>query len=388
MVTTKGNIKYAFTVLLLLVVVVIGVLYLALPDLFEVSNSETADVHKSDFDLKLDSREQTERLDNFINNSNKNLSLNSSVVEVAKKAGPSVVGIKMTIAGSNDILGIPLGELKAEGSGIIISEEGYIITNYHVVKFSDPDFSLSKNILLEVFLPDGRQVQAEFVGGDERNDIAVIKVIMDKLPLAQLGNSNELEVGERVAAIGNPLGMEFAGSVTVGYISALNRTISIGDTYLELIQTDAAINPGNSGGALVDSAGRVIGINSVKIAVQGVEGLGFAIPINDAVDLAEQLIKHGYVKDRAQFGIRGRDISRIFAGIFNTHQGVLVLEAFEDGSAYEAGIRKGDIIVGVNDKRVESMRDLYKVEKHNKKGDTVKVTVVRDERTEKLNVKF
>src|SRR5690606_4250378 len=135
----------------------------------------------------------------------------------------------------------------------------------------------------------------------------VIKINLEDLPVAEPGDSSLLRIGDRVVAIGNPLGMQFAGSVTVGYVSALNRTIVIGDTYLELIQTDAAINPGNSGGALVNSKGQVIGVNSVKIAVEGVEGLGFAIPINDAWDIAKQLIAYGYVKDRASLGIRAAE---------------------------------------------------------------------------------
>ena len=185
-----------------------------------------------------------------ISNTNKNvidktdlietsLTKGSAVTEIAKKVGPSVVGIRMTFANpQSSFFGEELGQSKAEGSGVIISSDGYIMTNYHVVEYADPKYGANNNTALEVFLPDKRQAKAKFVGGDSKNDLAVIKIDLENLPVAELGDSSQLEVGEPAVAIGNPLGMEFAGSVTVGVISALNRKVETEDKTLNLIQTD------------------------------------------------------------------------------------------------------------------------------------------------------
>jgi serine protease Do len=178
----------------------------------------------------------------------------SPVTQIAKKTGPSIVGIRMTVSASvSQFFSSGEGQSKIEGSGIIIGKNGNIMTNYHVVQYADPRNTNQQKVTLEVFLPDKRQAKAKFIGGDPLNDLAVIKIDLKNLPVADLGDSSRLEVGELAVAIGNPLGLEFAGSVTVGVISALNRTVSVEDRTLNLIQTDAAINPGNSGGALVNS---------------------------------------------------------------------------------------------------------------------------------------
>ena len=208
------------------------------------------------------------------------LSEGSPVTEIAKKVGPSVVGIRMTVANpQSQFFGIDLGRSEAEGSGVIISSDGYIMTNYHVVEYADPKNNSSRNTTLEVFLPDDRQTKATFIGGDSKTDLAVIKIDLENLPVAELGDSSQLQVGELAVAIGNPLGMEFAGSVTAGVISALDRKVTTDDKILNLIQTDAAINPGNSGGALVNSRGQVIGINTIKISVTGVEAWDLQFPL-------------------------------------------------------------------------------------------------------------
>jgi serine protease Do len=377
----RKNESFAHIVIIvfLVLVIIVGTAYIVLPRMKgreTYRQEDPADILER---LEKEAAGRTaERVSEYLENSRKTLREDSSVADIAEKAGPSVVGIKMSLADAGQFLGLPLGELKAEGSGIIISEDGYILTNYHVVSFADPESLFSDRSLLEVFLPDGRETTAKFIGGYPRNDIAVIKVELDDLPVAEMGDSSSLRIGEKVVAIGNPLGMEFAGSVTVGYVSALNRTIVIGDTFLELIQTDAAINPGNSGGALVNSKGQVIGVNSVKIALEGVEGLGFAIPINDAWDIAKQIIAYGYVKDRATLGIRAAVISKTFARMFNTHQGIFVLETTAGGSAEAAGLQTGDIIVRIGDRKMETMGDIYKIEKDYKAGDTVEITFVRD----------
>ncbi|MCX7710813.1 MAG: trypsin-like peptidase domain-containing protein [Clostridia bacterium] len=307
------------------------------------------------------------------------LAKGSAVTEIAKKVGPSIVGIRMTVANSyGRFFGDDLGESKAEGSGVIITADGYIMTNYHVVEYADPKNRASKNTTLEVFLPDKRQVKAKFIGGDSKNDLAVIKVDLTGLPAAELGDSSKLEVGEQAVAIGNPLGMEFAGSVTVGVVSALNRKVEADDKVLNLIQTDAAINPGNSGGALVNSQGQVIGINTIKISVAGVEGLGFAIPMNDAKPIVDQLIMFGYVKGRPVVGITGRDISEVLARQYSVPQGIYITEIGAGSGAEKAGLQKGDIIVSLAGKTVKTMKDLEAVKKNYKAGDTVDIVVNRD----------
>ena len=199
------------------------------------------------------------------------------VVAVAQIAGPSVVGVSVSYLEQSFFGSLEEGE--SEGSGIIYSEDGYIITNYHVIE----DALNSSSATVKITLSNEEEYEAEIIGSDQVTDLALLKIEKDGLTAAKFGKSEKLNVGELAVAIGNPLGKEFAGSVTVGYISALNRTItSDGRTY-NVIQTDAAINPGNSGGALVNAKGEVIGINTAKINDTSVEGLGFAIPSDDAL---------------------------------------------------------------------------------------------------------
>lgn len=313
----------------------------------------------------------------------------STVTRIAKKVGPAIVGIRMlTESPKNWYFSDELSESKAEGSGIIISSDGYIMTNYHVVQYADPKNSMSKNTTLEVFLADNQQAKAKFIGGDQKNDLAVIKIDMKNLPTAELGDSAALEVGELAVAIGNPLGLEFQGSVTAGVISALNRTINVDDKTLNLIQTDAAINPGNSGGALVNSKGQVIGINTVKISVSGVEGLGFAIPINDAKPIVDQLMMFGYVKGRPFIGISGREITDTISRQYSLPVGIYILEVTPDSGAAKAGIQKGDVLVSIAGKDVRTMKEIDNIKKNYKAGDKVDVTVVRNGSKVKLSLTF
>lgn len=312
----------------------------------------------------------------------------SSVSEIAKKVGPSVVGIRMTMLNNRSrFMFENASESNAEGSGVIISEDGYIMTNYHVVEYADPK-KQGSSTTLEVFLPDGRQAKAKFIGGDSKNDLAVVKIDLDNLPVAELGDSSKLEVGELAVAIGNPLGMEFAGSVTVGVISALDRTVQAEDKTLNLIQTDAAINPGNSGGALVDSSGKVIGINTIKISVSGVEGLGFAIPMNDAKPIVDQLIMFGYVKGRPMLGISAREITDVMSMQYNVPVGIYIVDAKVGEGAYNSGVKRGDIIVRMDGKDVKTMKDLDDIKKQHKAGDKVSLTVVRDGEEIELELTF
>lgn len=312
----------------------------------------------------------------------------SDVTTIAKKAGPSIVGVRMTVAGTRrNFYGVTNSRV-GEGSGIIITKDGYVMTNYHVVSSADPKSGESNNTVLEVFLPDGREAKATFKGGDEKTDLAVIKIDLKNLPVAELGDSSELEVGELAVAIGNPLGMEFAGSVTVGVISALNRTVSMGDKTMNLIQTDAAINEGNSGGALLNSRGQVIGINSAKISASGVEGLGFAIPINDARPIVNQLIDFGYVRGRPFIGISGRVVTSVYAGYYNLPEGILITDVTSNSGAQKAGIKTGDVLISMDEKDIKSMADLDAVKKAHKPGDTVTVIVVRNGVRKTLKLTF
>jgi serine protease Do len=316
------------------------------------------------------------------------LTKGSSVTEIAKKVNSSIVGIRMITGNSQRSYFGNASQSNAEGSGVIISQDGYIMTNYHVVQYADPKNRLSRNTTLEVFLSDDKQVKAKYIGGDSKNDLAVIKVELDNLPAAELGDSSQLEVGELAVAIGNPLGMEFAGSVTVGVVSALDRKIEAEGKTLNLIQTDAAINPGNSGGALVNSQGQVIGINTIKISTAGVEGLGFAIPINDAKPIVDQLRMFGYIKGRPQIGITGEQVTEPIAQQYGIPIGVYIIEVTAGSGADKAEIRKGDILISLADKEVKTMKDLDDIKKSYKAGDTVNAVVVRDEAKVDLKLTF
>lgn len=350
--------------------------------------------------------EQTERIQGILstttgsntsakgsNNNNVVMTSNPSgysVVNIAKKMEPSIVGIRMTVGGSmSSYFGIGNDPSESEGSGIIISKDGYIMTNYHVVQYADPRLNESTNTVLEVFLPDKRQVKAKFIGGDKVSDLAVIKVDVTGLPVAELGTSSNLQVGEPVVAIGNPLGMQFADSVTTGVVSALNRQVDTGTgTAMNFIQTDAAINPGNSGGALVNAQGQVIGINSAKIAETGVEGLGFAIPVDDAKPIVNQLMLYGYVKGRPLIGISGQEISDVMSQYYNLPVGVYVKNVAPGSGADKAGIRRGDIITSLAGKSVQTLSDLSSVMKSYKAGDTVNIVVSRNGRNINLKLTF
>ncbi len=311
----------------------------------------------------------------------------SSVTEIAKKAGPSIVGIRMTLGNPRQSFGRQNAQ-EAEGSGIIISADGYIMTNYHVVSYADPKGGYSGNTTLEVFLPDKRQAKATFIGGDSTNDLAVVKIDLTGLPAAELGDSSQLEVGEEVIAIGNPLGMEFAGSVTTGVVSALNRQIETEVASMDLIQTDAAINPGNSGGALVNLQGQVIGINSSKISATGVEGLGFAIPINTAKPIVEQLKSYGYVKGRPLIGISGQEITEAISQQYGLPMGIYITQVTPDSGAAAAGIQEADILLSLDGQDIKTMTDVNTVKNKHTAGDTVKAVVYRQGNKMDITITF
>ncbi|MBQ5845994.1 MAG: trypsin-like peptidase domain-containing protein [Selenomonadaceae bacterium] len=301
---------------------------------------------------------------------------NTPVVRAAKAVGPAVVGITNK-AVARDWFNNPV-QVEGAGSGVIFRKDGYIVTNNHVI-------SGAKEII--VSLSDGRSLSGKLVGADELTDLAVVKVDANDLPAAEFGNSDDIMVGEPAIAIGNPMGLEFQGSVTSGVISALNRSLELDDRVIKVIQTDAAINPGNSGGALVNADGKVIGINSAKIARSGVEGMGFAIPINTVREIVDDLMDDGKVtRPYLGVGIFDKETAGRYGYILNVDKGVYVENVTVNGPAYKAGIRRGDVILSVGDKETNRVGDVRNAVLAAKVGDTVKVKLDRDGSTVTVDV--
>lgn len=293
-------------------------------------------------------------------------SRNTAVVETAKRVGPAVVGITSEVY-DRDIFNRNVEVGQNVGSGVIFDKKGYIVTNNHVV---------GNNRQVNVALSDGQVVTGKVIGTDSVTDLAVVKIPgSDKLPVAEFGNSDSLQPGETAVAIGNPLGLEFRGTVTVGVISALNRTLDDVEQQIKLIQTDAAINPGNSGGALCTADGKVIGINSAKIAKVGVEGMGFAIPINQVKVIVSQLISNGHVT-RPYLGLYGIDKTLAARnGISWDHNGGIYVYKIADGSPLDGSdIVRGDYIMQINGKATNSLSELRNVMMNYKPGDKVTIT--------------
>lgn len=300
------------------------------------------------------------------------------VVEIAEKVGPAVVGItnKSIITYRDWFFGdIYTQEQEGYGSGIILSDEGYIVTNAHVVEGAEK---------LYVVFQGEKQVEAQLVGMDTTSDVAVVKVDTEdlkdvKYAVAKLGDSDQVRPGELAVAIGNPLGHDLAGTITVGVISAVNRTLVIDQKPMKLIQTDAAINRGNSGGALVNAKGEVIGMNTLKGS--GTEGLGFAIPSNEFLPIVQQLIQKGFVSregDKPGIGVEVQEITEADAKKLNYPQGVLVRAVKQNGAAAKAGIQPGDVIIGINDKTIKNFQELKDAINQHKVGDIVKIKIWRD----------
>ncbi|SJZ78022.1 S1C family serine protease [Anaerorhabdus furcosa] len=286
-----------------------------------------------------------------------------SMQKIIENTAPSVVEIR-TETVSN---GFMLQEYVSEGagSGVVLTSDGYIVTNNHVI-------NNARNI--NVTLSDGTTYVAELIGTDPTTDLAVIKVDAKGLSAAVIGNSDNLKVGDGVIAIGNPLGT-LGGSATDGIISALNREITIDNETMNLLQTNAAVNPGNSGGGLFNGAGELIGIVNAKSSGSDVEGLGFAIPSNDVVNVADQLINNGYVSNRATIGVY---LSEVTQNNGQVVPGLYISEVIEGSGAQKAGLQAYDRIIFVGDTEITSYSDLKKIIKEYNVGDTIQMTVVRD----------
>lgn len=294
----------------------------------------------------------------------------SLISKIAEEVGPTVVGVDTEAVTSGALGGNSTSE--GSGSGVIFdASKGYIVTNQHVIEGSNKIY---------VTIPGRNRIAATVVGSDSMSDIAVLKINASNLKAATFGDSSKVRVGDLAVAIGNPMGDEYAGTVTSGIISAVNRKMNLSDgndsRRYNLIQTDAAINPGNSGGALINENGEVIGINSIKISEDQVEGMGFAIPINDVKDVINQLLKKGYVS-RPMLGIGVITVTSDDAKQHNSHVGAGVDQVTAGGAAEAAGIKEGDIITEIDGVTVGSADDLIsQVEKH-KVGDSVKLKIWR-----------
>mgnify|MGYP004584926237 FL=1 len=311
----------------------------------------------------------------------------NTAVFAANKILPSIVGIEVTYtATSNSIFsfGAPSSQTAtATGSGIIISEDGYILTNNHVVDTSSSSsysyYDISDATSVKVKLNSSTYgndatFDAKIVGKDSQTDLAVLKIDKTGLTAAEFGNSDEAVVGEFVMAVGSPLGLDT--TVTQGIISAVNREVESDGTKYVCIQTDAAINSGNSGGALVNSDGKVIGINTLKLSGSGVEGIGFAIPINSTLDVTDQLINHNKVL-RPYIGISGIDLDDSTAKKYNLVVGVYVKTVQNFSPAEKAGLQSGDVIVKADGKDIKSMDELNDVKNSHNIGDTINLKVNR-----------
>lgn len=302
---------------------------------------------------------------------------NTPAVRAAKAVGPAVVGITNK-AVARDWFNNQVEVDQGVGSGVIFQSDGYIVTNNHVV-------SGAKEIT--VALSDGRTLPGKLVGADAATDIAVVKVDATDLPTATFGNSDDIMVGEPAIAIGNPMGLEFQGSVTSGVISALNRTLDIGERRVKLLQTDAAINPGNSGGALVNADGLVIGINSAKVAANGVEGMGFSIPINTVRPIIDELMKNGHVvRPYLGVGVFDKESAASNGYQLNITEGVYVVQITAGGPGDKAGIQRADIILKVNGKAVNTVADLRAAVAEHKVGDQVTLDYQRNGKNQQASV--
>ena len=320
-----------------------------------------------------------------------------TAISVANKVLPSVVGIEVHFSVSANFATFysrsQTTTSKATGSGVIISDDGYIITNNHVIDSSSSSsnyytVSDANKVLVYLYNEDD-PVEAKIIGSDSLTDLAILKIEKDNLTPAEIGDSDSLQVGEFVMAVGNPLNMR--NTVTTGIVSAVNREIEDeSDSMYTLIQTDAAINSGNSGGALVNAEGKLVGINTLKLAGTGIEGMGFAIPINATFDISEQLIKSGKVK-RPYIGISGANVNEVYSKYYDLPVGIYIAQIPDDGPAKKSDLKVGDVILKFNGEKVETMSELNKLKNKCEIGDEITLTVSRqneDKKEEEIEVKI
>lgn len=293
------------------------------------------------------------------------------VSQVIEKAKSSVVGIVAESYSNFSSSG--------SGSGIIMSEDGYIVTNNHVISGGDS---------ITVVLQDGTNYPAYLIGADSQTDIAVLKIQATGLTPAEFGDSDALEIGEPAIAIGNPGGLDLQGTVTAGIVSATNRLLTVDNNVMSLIQTDASINPGNSGGPLLNQYGQVVGVTSAKITASGYEGLGFAIPVNTVKPIVEELVANGYVSGRPLVGVSVRTVSQLAAAFYNLPRGLLVDSIASDSAAANAGLTVGDIITSFNGTQINTVSEACTLRNQFKSGDTVSLSFYRGGRIYDIQFKL
>ena len=295
-----------------------------------------------------------------------------SATEVYKLTSPSVVGI---VQYQYSYSFEPAGS----GSGIILSDDGYIVTNAHVIDGAET---------VKVVLYNEEEYEAKIIGADNQTDIAVLKIEAENLVEAEFGDSSQIEIGETVYALGNPGGLSLQSSFTDGMISGLNRVITTDDSIysMTVLQTSAAINPGNSGGALINEYGQVVGITSAKIISTDYEGIGFAIPTETAKPIIEEIISNGYVSGRARLGITGTTIDSVTAKYYDVPEGVQIITIEPDGCLYGTGAKVGDIIIAFDGEDVTKMEDLQGLLAERSPGDVVEITLYRYSATGNNNI--
>ena len=322
--------------------------------------------------------------------------------EVVEKALPSVVGIESTFTmtsqsssggyfnfgGFGQNQQPQTSSATATGTGVTITTNGYIVTNAHVIYDTEYNAGLANSITVIVNEED--RYDAEVIGYDTDYDLAVLKINANDLVAAKFGNSDELELGQNVIAIGNPLGFDLMNTVTSGIVSGLNRQITINEKSMTLIQTDAAINSGNSGGPLINKKGQVIGINSSKMSASyseaSIEGIGFAIPSNEASRIVKDIMEYGYVTGKPKLGISCQDVTENISRMYGLPVGVYITAVAEDSAAEKAGLQTGDIITKINDEEVTSYDELTAKKNEHKAGDTIELTYVRNGAENKVTV--
>ena len=311
-------------------------------------------------------------------------SYSETAVYAANKILPSIVGIEITYNVNSSIFSMfgnnSSSTAKSSGSGIIISEDGYILTNNHVVDSESQNtyYDISEATSIKVTLSkDNTEYDAKIVGKDSQTDLAVLKIDATGLTAAEFADSDSVKIGEFAMAVGNPL--DLGSTITCGVVSATNRQVqdSDGNTTYTCIQTDAAINSGNSGGALVNSEGKVIGVNTLKVSSTGVEGIGFAIPINSTKTIINDLITYNKVR-RPYIGVSGRDLDENTAKQHNLVQGVYVVSVEEYSAAEKAGLKSGDIIVKIDNQEIKTMNELNTIKNNHSIGDKVTLSVYRN----------
>ena len=319
------------------------------------SSAASASEAASQKDVSLDLKDTPESTDNVPQEGG------LSLQEIYEKNISSVVSISCESQSGS-----------TSGTGVILSDKGYIVTNCHVVDNAHT---------ITVLLSDDRTFAADLVGADTVSDLAVLYISAENLTPAEFGDSGVLRVGDAVAAIGDPLGSELRGTMTNGIVSAINRDVSVDGRILTLIQTNAALNSGNSGGPLINCYGQVIGINTMKISAfvdkAGVEDLGFAIPSTTVKEIVDQLIQQGYVSGRPTLGIQGEDVTSFFQHYYNLPMGLYITAVKENSPASQAGIQPGDVLMAVNDTWITKAEDLDSFLYSHEVGDTVTVMIYR-----------